>query len=353
MMNTIQLYLLIYLLTWLPCFCDHPISQKVVICGVCRNIEKELPFSKTIIERIGTLFSDYRVVIYENNSNDSTSHLLKSWSQQNPKIFVKSENLTDQQLKEFVLNISEEGQFFRPELIARARNEVLDIALSKDYEDFPYLIWIDMDFVKHPDYEAFINIFQSQKKWDAVFSYGIDPDRRYWDWYAYRSLNLPFGPEMLGMKWYRLDESREKDLVIVPNKPWIPVYSAFGGCGIYKKSSIAGCRYSGTVTKDMESLAQKILQKGIKSHHPQTLLYLEECKQLTQCVRIDNKDKLKEIKNDQVGIILSSSPNPLIWRMNTFTYHYPSVCEHVPFHASMIEKNHGKLFIYTKLLFYY
>lgn len=350
---TTLLCFFICLLTYFPCFCEHPISQKVVICGVCRNIEKELPYSKRIVEQIGSLFSDYRVVLYENNSSDLTSNLLKSWEQQNLKLFVKSENLTPSQLKGFVLNVSDEGQLFHPELIARARNEVLDIALSRDYDDFSHLIWIDMDFVKHPNYQAFIDIFETQEEWDAIFANGIAPNGQYWDWYACRFSNFPFGPEMLGIKWYQSQESRTRELVIVPDGPWVPVYSAFGGCGIYKKSSIVGCRYSGIVTETMENFVQKILQDGIESYHPQALLYLKECEQLTEYVRIDNKNNLKKIKDDRVGIILSASPYPIIWKMNTFAYHYPSVCEHVPFHVAMIEKNHDRLFICPKLLFYY
>lgn len=346
------LYLFLWALSFSPCFSTHPIDQKVVICGVCRDIGKQLFYSKAIVERIGALFADYRVVMYENNSADSTSSLLKDWERQNPRVFVRSETLSRSQLERSIVNTTEEGQLFRPEAIARARNEVLDIVFSPDYEDFPYLIWMDMDFVKHPNYQGFIEVFSSNQKWDAVFANGVDPEGKYWDWYACRFPDYPFGPEMLGMKWYRLEPQRIKALVIERDEAWVPVYSAFGGCGIYKKASIANCRYSGLVTEDMEGLAQKILRRGIECDHPQALLYVKKRNKLTQCVRI-NKNHLEKIRDDRIGIILSSSPDPIIWRMNTFTYHYPSVCEHVPFHASMIEAGHDKLFICPRLLFYY
>ena len=245
------------------------IPEKVLICGVCRDIARDgLPTSIEIVEQIGALFDDYRVIIYENNSSDNTPNILKQWTQCNPKVFVKSESLSDADLAQAIINRNPDGQFFRPEAIARARNIVLDIALSNQYEEFPYIIWMDMDFKIFPRFEGIVEVFESNREWDAVFAYGIAaPTSAYWDWYAFRDAESPLGPELLGMRWYRLP----KEFALEQNSDWYPVYSAFGGYGIYKKSSIIGCRYSALVTEDLEKVARVIIDQGTSSSHPHIL----------------------------------------------------------------------------------
>lgn len=68
--------------------------------------------------------------------------------------------------------------------------------------------------------------------------------------------------------------------------------------------------------------------------------------------RIDQPDcLLPQIKHRGVGVLLYE--DPLVWRMSSLVYQYPSVCEHVPFHASMIAHGHGKLFINPRLVLKY
>jgi hypothetical protein len=330
------------------------IPQKVLICGVCRDIESSLPYSKKIVEEIGSLFSDYFVLLYENNSVDRTVHCLQEWAKENPRVIIETEVLGTEILSQAVLNRTENGEFFRPEAIARARNIVLKKALSTDYEEFPYVIWIDMDFVVSPSLEGLIEVFQTSREWDGVFAYGIAPDDRYWDWYACRYPAFPFGPELLGMSWYRMEQERVTDLVLTQDSDWLPVYSAFGGCGIYKKSSIRDCVYSGVVTEDVENLMSHLLSQGLSSFHPQALRYIEKLQELKNFTRIDRDAPIfPKIEDPLTGIILHEVLHPMIWRMNTFTYQYPSLCEHIPFHASMIIRGHDKLFINPRLIFRY
>lgn len=331
------------LLLYAVCAFAGEIHEQVLICGVCRDVAPRLEKMKSIVESIGNLFDDYRILLYENNSTDQTPDVLFAWAQENPRIWLKSECISEQELEERAINAH-----FRPEQIARARNIVLEEALKPTYEDFPYLIWIDMDFVREPDLEGFIDTFQSPLEWDAVFAYGLSPNQLYWDWYAFRDAKNPIGPELLGMEWYTMEEERKQTS---PDSSWHPVYSAFGGCGIYKKSSIQGCRYSAIVTPDLERHAKKLMKT---IYNPQIIRYLNLNKTLESIYLIEEaKPHLPPISNPNCGIRLHTDPDALIWRMNTFVYQYPSVCEHVPFHASMIIRNHGKLFINPKLVFRY
>ncbi len=325
------------------------IPHKVVICGVCKDVADRVPYSMRIMEKIGALFSDYRIVVYENNSSDSTPDLLTQWAQKNSNVHVMSERVSQKELAQSCVNRMDDGNFYRAEVIARARNKVLDKLFLDEYETFEYVIWMDMDFVLEPAYDAFIEIFESEQKWDAVFAYGIDPPGTYWDWYAFRDDVCPLGSELLGNEWWYLP--REKR-ILKKADDWYPVISAFGGCGIYKKEALKGCRYSGIVTADLARLNEKLIKE--RSDHPIITKYIAGLSQMSlQHLLVIPTSDLPLIKNQHEGIRIPHLSGTLVWRMSSFVYQYPSVCEHVTLHASMICNGYDKLFINPRLVFRY
>jgi glycosyltransferase involved in cell wall biosynthesis len=337
-------------LLWTIPFFAAPVCEKVMICGVCQNIERELPATIKIAEEMGSLFEDYRIVVYENNSTDRTVPLLKEWQKKNPRVRLICENISQSELASQVVNLNGDGSFYRAEMIARARNIILDQVLTDQYTEFPYLIWMDMDFRVPAHLEGLVEIFQTDREWDAVFAYGVDPYELYWDWYAFRDSVNPLGSELLGNAWWYAP----KKWGLSASDDWYPVYSAFGGCGVYKKSSIIGCRYSAVVTKDLEEVARQCVQEGIQTKHPQIHDYLRMNEKFPTVVAIDRPlPNLPPIVDPTVGFHCFKGADPLVWRMSSFVYQYPSVCEHVTFHASMIVQGHGKLFINPRLIFRY
>ncbi len=343
----------ILLLIICPIFsCAQPkLREKVLICGVCKDVERRLQNTMHIMEKIGGLFEDYRILVYENNSKDLTPGILKRWSLTNPKVTVRCEWCDDKYLSYTIVNREFGNQFARTERIARARNIVQDLAMCSEYEEFPYIIWIDMDFKAMPPLDAIVEVFESDQEWDAVFAYGVDTRNLHYDWYALRDKNFPIGPELFGVKWWQMS----KACVLDEMDDWYPVYSGFGGCGIYKKSSMVGCHYSALVTPDFEKVAREILDEGIKSKHPHVLDYCNWLKGLKQVLTIPQAvPNLKKYQDSNIGFILNPDfPHPVIWRMDNFMFQYPSVCEHVTLHASMIVRGHGKLFINPRLIFKY
>ena len=201
-----------------------------------------------------------------------------------------------------------------------------------------------------PSLEGFIEIFQTNKEWDAVFGFGIDHSGNYKGWNAHRDSVYPIGPELLGDGWSFPDKSCE----LSEKTGWHPVYSAFGGCGIYKKSSIVGCKYSALVTNDLEKLAKQLIDQGKTTQQPHILKYLSDIEKLSEILYIQYATpKLPKITDPTIGIITHTQKNPIIWKMNSSVYQFPAVCEHVPFHASMILHGHDKLFINPKLVMSY
>jgi len=331
---------------------SEKLPQKVVVCGVCKNVADRLPYSIKIMENIGNLCSDYRIIVYENNSTDQTPKLLQAWNMQNSKVLTISEQLTPEECKRIFVNPdwgNKNHDFFKPEPIARARNIVKDIAMSEQYKQFEYLIWIDMDFMIEPAYKGFIEIFTSNKEWDAIFAYSSHPNGQFYDWYAFRDHKYPLGPELLGNYWWDF----KKTITLNMKDEWYPVYSAFGGCGIYKKSSIQGCQYSGVVTKDVENFYKQIfLNEPLSNQFIQK--YFDYIKNLKKTVKVDAPNfSLPDIDDVKTGIIIKNFSKDIIWRIDRAVRKYPAVCEHVALHATMIANGHDKLFINPRLLFHY
>ena len=326
------------------------IPQKVVICGVCKDVEESLPNTIQIIEQMGSFFEDWRAVVYENNSKDKTKNILAAWAKSNSKVFVQAETLSHAEIASFVVNRDEKNGFFKTELIARARNIVLDHAMSDEYKDFAYLIWLDMDFKIPPRFVGLVEIFEANRDWDAVFAYGVAPDNRYWDWYAHRDETAPFGPEIFGTVWWHMPKQFELDF----SSDWYPVFSAFGGCGVYKKSSIIGCRYSGVVNLEMAMATYELLQELQLKNNPMAAEYFFRLQYLRSVVEIPKAvPNLPKIKHRFVGISLFKEKCPIIWRMNTYSFQFPAVCEHIPFHGAMFLRGARKLYINPRFVFYY
>ena len=325
------------------------IPKRAMICGICKDVSQYLPDMMRICERMGTLFEDYKIVIYENDSTDGTQDILRKWMNTNEKVTVHCESLSQSELEHCIINKDENGEFNRIELIALARNKLLDAVMAPEYNSYPIIIMMDMDFTSAPPVESIIEVFESNREWDAVFGYGMSRQNVYWDWYAFRDFNEPFGPELLGHDWFG-----QKLWSLNKTDQWCPVYSAFGGIGIYKRASIEGCRYSALVTEDLEKLATQIIDQYTPINHPVVLNYLNDVKNLnSKEIIFTPHPYLSEIKEADTGILLHNDSDAVVWRMNSFAYHYPIVCEHVPFHASMIQKGKGKLFINPRLTLTY
>ena len=319
------------------------INERVLICGICRNIEKSIPNNIASIEKLGSDFADYRVIIYENNSTDKTAALMKNWASKNSRVLFLSENLT----KEDAMRASPMRVIERLVLIARARNKVLDVIMRSEYEDFKYVIWADLDFTDPWDISNIVDtIVNPEQEFDAVFAGGE------YDILAFRNKEFPIGYELLGqLYWNAVNSIRSAPSfkkIFDPNSSWSRVYSAFGGIGIYKRESMKGCKYSAIVTPDLE----RSIVNWIQNRESFLLKEYEE---------ILKSYPILDIKSERL-YRLHPSITPIGMRLfnehglGQITYFscktfqsLPCTCEHVTFHASMSLLGKDKLFINPRL----
>ena len=207
----------------------------VVICGLARDVCDALPNTVARIERQGEMFRDYRVIIYENDSQDGTLGYLWAWRQENPAVVILTERLGNPRW----------GQVPDPTRAAQMayyRNQYLRYALSR-YGDFDFLLGIDLDLPDGWSYDGVANTF-GHEGWDMVGSYGIQHvpyagRRRYpvfFDVWAFREVGHP--------KAHVLKEINPR--VYRRGQPLLPVWSCFGGLGVYRMEALrSGCEYDG------------------------------------------------------------------------------------------------------------
>ena len=205
-----------------------------VICGLARDVEQILPLTIARIERLGKMFADYRVVIFENDSQDNTKSLLGSWASRNPKVDVTLEQLGDP--------VNPAARCLkRAERMARYRNACLETVRAR-YANFDHAIVVDMDLEFGWSDTGVANTF-GHDGWDFVGANGLILRRcglsmntlLQYDAWAFR-LDEQFTPfttaEVNYMSWQR-------------GQPLEPVTCSFGGLGVYRMPAYLAGSYSG------------------------------------------------------------------------------------------------------------
>ncbi|MEK6239134.1 MAG: glycosyltransferase family 2 protein [Planctomycetales bacterium] len=231
-------------------------GRTAVVTGLARNIAPFLERTQARIERLGGMFADYRVVLYENDSRDDTLERLQQWERDNPKVSVLTEILGDP--------IHPTSRCLdRASRMAYYRNQYRQFIRDR-FPDYDYVIVLDTDLAGGWSYEGVMNTF-GRDDWDFVGSNGIIYKRHgmkpnlclQYDAWAYRELGNedPLPTKLVNDMFWKRGDSLE------------PVFSCFGGLGVYRAEAFLASQYSGG---DIEHVGfhQGIREKGF------TKLYL-------------------------------------------------------------------------------
>lgn len=281
-------------------------------------------------------FRDARVFVYENNSTDSTKQLLEMWAAMNNRVTVKCEDVSEVEMKEHCTARCMDNKPCRMEAIAFARNRLMEMLEETDIgsREEDRIIFVDADLHCLMSSESLTKILKSGRNdYDALFANGLSRKGNYYDITAYFDMYYPFGMEL--MKESTVFGEKYKALIrpIPTNAPPIPVLSAFGGIGIYRASIIRGLRYKGTITEDVHTVFSNFCQQH--PDHPWVKEVL--------------KKPITHVDGALLGIYLYDKK---LFYKNNSGYNYPVICEHVPFHCSMICRGYSRLFVEPSLLYY-
>jgi hypothetical protein len=301
------------------------LSESIIICGVVKNCEKILDVNLKQCIETGSLFKDYHVIIYENNSTDHTKNILYSYKS-NPKFTILSEDIPYEMIKKkskiwTFTSITGSDHPCRIEQICNARNKVLDEINLPKYDSFDYVMFIDLDG-NGWETHSLSKIFKEKNEWDVLYANGIEKNGTYYDMYAYRNENI-YGPEILGDSfWTTMSSFR-----IAKNHPRICVHSAFGGIGIFKKEIFKTHKYECIVNDEVKNFIYNRFD-SIKNVHLEII-----------------KNKCKKFPSG-----IQDQTFPIFWKANS-GYDQPVICEHVCLNYELI--NHGyKIFIEPNLIYY-
>lgn len=147
------------------------------ICGPVRNCGPYLKKVLQNIEKIGSLFDDYKIIIFYDKSNDNSLQILKEYQKINTRLYLYVNQ--------------HRMSAFRTHNIAIARNFCLNF-VRNNKEQFPYFIMMDFDDVNckevnlellrkhikiepHTNIDININTTINNDDWDAL-SFNTSPE---------------------------------------------------------------------------------------------------------------------------------------------------------------------------------
>lgn len=210
-------------------------------CCICGPIKNCGPYLKKVfenIEKIGSLFDSYQIVVFYDKSNDNTLEILNEYKLKNPNFyFFVNENKTSQ---------------FRTHNIAYARNFCLSYIKNR-VEQFPYFIMMDFDNVNCKE----INLEPLQKclkreDWDGL-SFNTSP--KYYDvwslsirpyYFSYVHFN-----HSAAHNHHTMEDFINNLLKRLPKDGYLRCLSSFNGFSIYRTNKFLNTYYDGRIRLDL------------------------------------------------------------------------------------------------------
>lgn len=253
-------------------------KSKVVFVGMSRSIEWAIPNAAHRIRESGKLFADWKVVVFENDSEDGTKEILKRWQD------TEEPGRVHLSLNDFGFEHLNGWQPLRVERYARYRNECRKMA---------EMIMPDADFVVVMDYDAWgghsqdgllnsvswlnktpnagciasVSLFQIKDAEELIHLC-------HYDQWGYRSLQ----------SWsHRIEPWFTRWIPAVGSNP-ILVKSAFGGLAVYRAAPFFASAYQGG--PDIEHVGLHKAMKAIGYD-----VYLNPSSRVTMEWALDEQEK--------------------------------------------------------------
>lgn len=207
------------------------------ICGPVKNCGPYLSKVFNNIEKIGSLFEDYKIIVFYDKSTDNTLQILKEYQQKNPKLqfYVNKQPISP----------------FRTHNIANARNFCLNY-VKENKDMYPFFIMLDFDDVNCKDVRVeSLNKYLKREDWDGL-SFNTCP--KYYDiWglsiYPYCFSYNHFANNVQNYTY--IQEYVTKLLANLPPNALLPCISSFNGFSLYRTNKFLNTYYDGRVRKDL------------------------------------------------------------------------------------------------------
>jgi len=200
----------------------------LIICGLVRDCEEHLPRTFLNMENTGSRFKSWRGVLFENDSKDRSPAMLKAWTTLHP---------------EFVAETAVRGERSWPmertpqrgTAMARYRNQCRDLVL-KHFSHFDLVMVVDTD-LSGWSIDGVLHSLSYWREWDAIFSNGLREDKAGWVQYDAWAIRTD--------SWRSKSFDEVKNDVYAMGSSLVPVWSAFGGVGLYTMEAFKAAEYGG------------------------------------------------------------------------------------------------------------
>ena len=217
-------------------------EKRAVFAGTVRDCSRFLPNVLQNVSRLAALYEDAAFVIAENDSEDETKSMLRTWlGRQSHGHLIDLDGLMD-------------IEKIRTQRIATARNACLDFIFSRTYREYDHLVMLDFDDVNAlpiaiEDFVAAVNFLEENPAAAGVFA---NQAMAYYDIRALRHANwcmddcweqIAARPSWMSLGLAKILYVYRRQFSIPADAQPIRVRSAFGGLGVYKMSKILDCRY--------------------------------------------------------------------------------------------------------------
>lgn len=239
------------------------ISNSTLMIGIlARDCIVQLRNNIPRVEELGSMFRDYYVVVYENDSVDGTKERILQWANENTHVIAISEKLHQITIppknKQFV---KPSKSLWRIQKMAGFRNRILEEVNKKFSPNFFCFIDIDIEyFIPSSVVDA---IEKAPADWGAVCASGHlyyskrngsnIPSNFQYDAYAF----FPEGslPEKMGLravshKWHLIAAWNAEKLV--RQQEYSSCRSAFNGLAFYKWDVMKNLRYSAIQNEELK-----------------------------------------------------------------------------------------------------
>lgn len=147
-------------------------EQTIIFAGLARNIQSKIKESIDNCVLLGTFFSSYKVILFENDSSDQTRSIIQDMSQQNPNILLIDCNGYDdckfQQCNLYDYGIMNKNRIDR---MAFFRNVYLSIVYSK-FPTYDYLCVMDFDIDGSVPLSGLLHSLECPFDWSCICANG-------------------------------------------------------------------------------------------------------------------------------------------------------------------------------------
>ncbi len=220
------------------------------ICGPVKNCGPYLSKVLDNMEKIGSIFNDYTILIYYDKSSDNTLDILKAYQYKNPKImlYVNKNHVSP----------------FRTHNIANARNVCLNY-VRENKEKFPFFIMMDCDDVNCKEVNTdILKKYLYSNNWDGL-SFNTSP--KYYDIWGLSIYPFCFSYNHFenNVRYYNIIQNYVDTLLkkAKEENKLIECISSFNGFSLYRTSKFLNTYYDGRVRIDLVPKANVEAHKNI------------------------------------------------------------------------------------------